>query len=203
MKYPFQIIAGDGLGVSYSSQDLIGDILESRPLGAAEIQTYCNITTGNLVIFDRAFKAREKSGLLTIQYVYNSFLSRPLGWQLNLPAVFHYPKDLTDNLIFKEKDGHVSNYTYDAASQTYVAPVGPSGTPFFQKLSDDIWKRIDPTTGNEEYYNSAGRLRSQCDVAGRTSTFVYEIPSGVYLLSQVQPAISMNFDIVKIPLRFI
>ena len=52
LSYPFKLISGKGLGLSYSSYTQIGAALPSRDLGLLKIQSFVNVNTGNLILFD-------------------------------------------------------------------------------------------------------------------------------------------------------
>jgi hypothetical protein len=45
------MITGSGLGYAYSSLAQVGDIIPVRALGQAKVKLYCNLASGNLVIW--------------------------------------------------------------------------------------------------------------------------------------------------------
>ncbi|NKB46260.1 MAG: hypothetical protein GKR77_00530 [Legionellales bacterium] len=80
---PWTLIAGSGLGYRGSSWTQVGPLLESQPLGQAQVSVFLNVTTGNTVVEDPLCQVVEGGRLLPLQFVYNSRVADPKrAWRL-------------------------------------------------------------------------------------------------------------------------
>ena len=115
LSYPFKLISGKGLGLSYSSYTQIGAALPSRDLGLLKIQSFVNVNTGNLILFDYKLELVEKKFPLELYYVYNCHAKTADSiWRLAHKYLKTVPASATAPLaILVEADGHETPYHRD------------------------------------------------------------------------------------------
>ncbi|TLY46552.1 MAG: hypothetical protein E6K54_08415, partial [Gammaproteobacteria bacterium] len=124
LAYPFNLISGLGLGISYSSFTQIGAALPSRDFGPLKIQSFVNVNTGNLTLFDHKLVLQERNFPVELCYVYNSHAATVSGiWRL----AHKYFKTLptasqTSPAILIEEDGHETSYQFDSKTKRWVSP---------------------------------------------------------------------------------
>ena len=108
LTYPFSLISGNGLGVSYSSFTQIGSALPSRDFGVLKMQSFINVKTGNLIIFDHKLIVQESNFPLEFYYVYNSQAQKVADiWRFAHRRFKFLPQpNQTLSAILIEKDGH-------------------------------------------------------------------------------------------------
>ena len=180
-KQPFTIIAGAGLGTSYSSLTQIGAIQPGGGCGAAAIKLYANISTGNLVVHDYTLTVMEQNGPLHFGYVYNLQASKPENiWQFcvasRLVKLPETTRPFGTEAILLESDGHETRYLQkESAPLYYVAPGHNNGTPYLIYHYDrSLWERYHPGTRETDYYDTNGLLRSHRDAKGRVTYYEYD-----------------------------
>ncbi|MCK4608514.1 MAG: RHS repeat protein, partial [Gammaproteobacteria bacterium] len=174
-KYPFTLIASDGLGASYSSLDQIGELLPSRTMGQAGVKAYANAANGNLVVVDHMVTAMELNAQLNLGFVYNS-QSTGNPWHFSIRSLTGIPPFHTSGAIgVIEEDGHESVYIYDTGFGAYIAPAnGKARAQITYNDSRGVWQRHDLETGCIEEYNANGNLVNRIDAKGNASHYTYD-----------------------------
>lgn len=180
IEFPFAPVAGQGLGISYSTQTQIGDILPQRSFGQGKVDVFFNVANGNLVIKDHALTLQDKNGAEEFRYIYNSQTgdSAPGAvWRLALPQFQPLPSPTATNqtAVLTEADGHETIYVYDATVNMYFAPGHGQGTPYLRY--DDTaqnWLWYHPGTQTVALYNQQGFLQQRIDPQGNQTTYEYQ-----------------------------
>src|SRR5689334_1441329 len=109
------IVAGEGLGVSYSSLEQMGKPLwPYRPIGAAKIECNLNLVNRNLHVKDTPLHFEEANGILELGFSYNHNAANiKEAWRINIKKIKDsLSKDKT-KLILIEEDGHETTYLPD------------------------------------------------------------------------------------------
>ena len=178
LAYPFNLISGLGLGVSYSSFTQMGvAALPSRDFGPLKIQSFVNANTGNLILFDHKLVLRERNFPVELSYVYNSHAQTVSGiWRLahkyfkTLPAATQ-----TSPAILIEEDGHETSYQFDSKTNRWASPYWSDSRAY---LSHDTtakkWIWFDPKTQITEIYNESGYLIQRLDSKNEATTYRYD-----------------------------
>ncbi|HEY6927263.1 MAG TPA: RHS repeat domain-containing protein, partial [Steroidobacteraceae bacterium] len=194
------VVAGNGLGLFNSSLNVLGTsgMLGRPTLGRNGGAAYVNAATGNLVL---QFSDDDLSGRgadLSLLRTYNS-LGRMLGepdptgdgWQWDqertvvfTPGAHNEGRNAGGTVTRTTGDGHVTVYTWNSATQTYVSHDGDGANDFFTfvpatagQAAEWIW--TDGSTQQRDLYSdssasSPGQLLSQTDVSGNTIKFGYD-----------------------------
>jgi len=204
-KAPFDIVTGQGLGVSYSSLNQVGSIYHSNPaFGQANVGMFVNLATGNFMVKDRPVQVQEINGLLEMGYYYNAQASSPqTAWQFSLKRLTQIPNNGTGIGILQEEDGHLTTYTLDPKQLVFNAPGLSDGTPYLTYDSaNSRWRWYHPKTQITEYYNDQGFLIARLDAEGRATSYQYDVnnnltqitgPSGnVYQINRVGQKVELN-----------
>jgi YD repeat-containing protein len=169
-KYAYSVMSSQGLGISYSSLQQIGELQPTRGIGQADVRAYINLANGNLVIRDYVCRVKERSGFLEFCYLHN--LQNGLSKWCLVPGGKYF-KQLPDgkSALLVEDDGHETTYTYDAKTGFYFAPALSNGTPYL-----DVKNNLSiyyPGTQVTENFNSEGYLANRIDREGQVTTFDY------------------------------
>ena len=178
-RFPYKVVACEGLGVSNSSLRQVGSILPTEVWGQGQLKVFANVATGNTVVQNHAAAVILNGTPFEIGFIYNSFApTMQQAWRLNvakqfkpLPSKDPYPPFIT--LI--ESDGHETKYTAtNDKPPIYVAPGLGEGTPFlhYNPNSKD-WVWTDPQTQTTEHYNEQGFIKKRVDAQGRSLEFRY------------------------------
>ena len=178
-QYPYTIIAGQGLGIGYSSYTQIETPLPNKPFGQAKLQLFANIANGNLVVKDHLHNVAEMNGNLRLGFIYNSLAATP--WRFaedkrfkELPSPDTQP--LGPRAVLIEADGHETIYTRKPNSYFYFAPHHEDGRAYFYfNAARNQWVWYHPKTQVIEYYDRRGLLRSRRDAKGRITEFTYNV----------------------------
>ncbi len=178
---PYAPIAGNGLGLCYSSLTQVGELMPQQGMGQAKIKFYANMTNGNLVLLDHVTRVKQMNGELNLGYIYNSqATSASEAWHfleckrfLNLP-LDHSSHSLPPSVTLEEKDGHLTTYTFDPDTARYFAPGHADGTPFLYIDASKNWCLYHPGTQIEECFDNNGNLMSSTDLVGRKTTYEYD-----------------------------
>ena len=177
LAYPFSLISGKGLGVSYSSWTQIGAALPSRDFGELKMQSFINVNTGNHIIFDHKMVVQENNFPLEFYYVYNSHAQTMSDiwrfahkrWKL-LPV-----STQNSSVILIEKDGHETDYQLDSKTNRWVAPYWSDGRPYLkQDAATSKWIWFDPKTQITEIYNTQGYLLERLNSRNERTTYHYD-----------------------------
>ncbi|OIZ98242.1 hypothetical protein BEV13_06915 [Rickettsiella grylli] len=131
LAYPFNLISGKGLGVSYSSWTQIGPALPSRDFGELKMQTFINVNTGNHIIFDHKIVVQENNFPLEFYYVYNSQAQTMADvWRFAHKRFKRLPQPgQTSPALLIEKDGHETLYQFDRKTNAWMAPYWSDSRP--------------------------------------------------------------------------
>lgn len=167
-QYAYGVIAGSGLGISFSSLPQVGSLLNHRKLGQAQIAVYTNLTHGNVVVQDRALTIQALNGELILAYNYNSQTKQWCFSQTK--RITQLPDGQT--AILQEGDGHATVYHYDSQQNIYVAPGCGDGTPWL-RLTPAGFEGYHPKTQITEQYDTQGYLQSRTDNQSHTTHFAY------------------------------
>lgn len=176
-KYPFSPIAGSGLGTSHSSLEQTGSLMPSEGFGGAKVKFFPNVATGNLVVKDRVLHIEELGGAIDLGYTYNSQAqSVDQCWHFSHKQFIQLPTSANKTAVLKEKDGHLTTYTFDSNTGFYFAPSGfGNGTPWLRfDDSAQQWVQYHPGSQITEYYNKQGLLQKRVDQAGRVLNYEYD-----------------------------
>jgi len=195
-EYPYGVVTGQGLGVSYSSLTQTGVTAPMKEYGQAKINLFLNISTGNLVVQDYAAKLIEANCPVEFQYTYNS-LGREVnaGWHFsNKKFTGLNPKATA--IVLQEMDGHLTTYTLDPENPNfYNAPGHGDGTPFVRFDQDmNFWIWRDAKTNITEYYDTTGLLTNKFDARGLETKYEYDNNNN--LKSIVGPS-GYRYDMVR------
>ncbi|MFM2322307.1 MAG: hypothetical protein RLZZ225_460, partial [Pseudomonadota bacterium] len=177
LSYPFKLISGKGLGVSYSSYTQIGAALPSRDLGLLKIQSFVNVNTGNLILCDHKAALVEKNFPLELYYVYNSHAETVAGiWRLAHKYLKTVPASATAPLaILVEADGHETPYHRDDKTGRWLAPFWSDSRPYLSyDAASKHWKWFDPKTQISEIYDEGGHLIQRLDSENRATEYYYD-----------------------------
>ncbi|HEY2566290.1 MAG TPA: hypothetical protein VGH95_01080, partial [Candidatus Aquirickettsiella sp.] len=177
LAYPFNLISGLGLGVSYSSFTQMGAALPGRDFGPLKIQSFVNANTGNLILVDHKLVLQERNFPVELSYVYNSHAPTVSGiWRLahkyfkTLPAATQ-----TSPAILIEEDGHETSYQFDSKTNRWASPYWSDSRAY---LSHDTtakkWIWFDPKTQITEIYNESGYLIQRLDSKNEATTYRYD-----------------------------
>ena len=171
-KYPFHLITGEGLGVSYSSNKQVGSLSPDEAMGQAQVDVFCNITNGNVAIADHPLPFAEISQPVLLGYFFNS--QAPLvknAWRLPVSS-FTAPSSDQKQLVFTETDGHQTIYSKNGA--LYFAPGLVKGTPYLQFDETRYqWFWYHPGTGMSAIYDKYGTLLQRRDAWGNRTNYTY------------------------------
>ena len=173
------LIAGAGLGTSYSSFTQIGDVMPGDPIGQAKVRVYCNMATGNLYVNPLARQFKAANGTITLGYVYNNLAAGGDNWHFTLRSLADIPAQPSTkgtHITLCEEDGHRTTYSYEPALGTYLAPVGNGGGPawLLHDASSNTWHWYNPNTGAAAKYDATGLLQEVTDARGLITTYSYE-----------------------------
>ncbi|KHK58654.1 hypothetical protein PI87_02585 [Ralstonia sp. A12] len=181
------IISGDFFGLTGNSLAGLGQrgLLGTAGEGSASQQAYVNVATGNLVLQGQDdFLASRGVGIGVVR-TYNSLgtynnENSDAWWRngyhrlINQTGTVNQPGSSIQRVA---ADGSILTYTYDTASQHYLAATG-SGQ--FDSLSYDAgsnqWTWTQSSTQNTETYTANGnqwRMTSASDLNGNTTTYAY------------------------------
>ena len=189
LAYPFNLISGLGLGISYSSFTQIGAALPSRDFGPLKIQSFVNANTGNLILFDHKLVLPAKNFPVELSYVYNSHAQTVSGiWRLahkyfkTLPAASQ-----TSPAILIEEDGCETTYQFDSKTNRWLPPYWSDSRPY---LSHDTalqqWIWFDPKTQITEIYNEQGYLIQRLDSKNKETTYRYNRTQTPWQLTDIE-----------------
>src|SRR5436190_8937793 len=177
LAYPFNLISGLGLGISYSSFTQIGAALPSRDFGPLKIQSFVNVNTGNLTLFDHKLVLQERNFPVELCYVYNSHAATVSGiWRL----AHKYFKTLptasqTSPAILIEEDGHETSYQFDSKTKRWVSPYWSDSRAYLSHdATEKKWIWFDPKTQITEIYNEQGYLFQRLDSKNEVTTYRYD-----------------------------
>lgn len=214
INYPFTIITGEGLGISYSSFKQVDSPIPWEPLGQAKVKAYVNLANGNLFVEDHALTLAEVNCPITFNYIYNSQTGNPAtAWKLAVGKRLKLPPS-GNNLTLIEPDGHETIYSKDDPKINVYRPPGlGNGLPILKY--DDVnkyWEIYYPDTHITEIYDSRGLQQSHRDLSGRTTTYKYDdkqqlsdiiTPSSHYEIKRTPGVVTINLlkDAKPIPLR--
>ncbi len=178
-RYPFTLVSGQGLGVSYSSLNQVGSVLPATEWGQAQLKLFVNVATGNLIIHDHAFKAIEGNGILDLGFKYNGYVDDPAkAWRFGPAKKFKSLPISSDanTATLIESDGHETVYTSTGGTPPlFVAPGLRDGTPhLYYDNTLKVWVWYDPGTKITEHYNAKGLLTHRFDAEGHCSYFEYD-----------------------------
>lgn len=180
MPHPFQLVAGQGLGVSYSSLNQIGTVLSNTTLGQAKLDCYINIATGNLILKTPILPMIEMGNDLEFHYVYNSLVPNN-NWRLGITKHWSRLPDTklqnkAQTAVLVETDGHETIYELSTVNNLiYKAPGYSEGTPHLTyDYINEQWVWYHPGTHVTEYYNKDGYLLQRYDMQGRVTHYVYD-----------------------------
>ncbi|MGB9087927.1 MAG: hypothetical protein WCB98_06125, partial [Candidatus Aquirickettsiella gammari] len=177
LSYPFKLISGKGLGLSYSSYTQIGAALPSRDLGLLKIQSFVNVNTGNLILFDYKLELVEKKFPLELYYVYNCHAKTADSiWRLAHKYLKTVPASATAPLaILVEADGHETPYHRDDKTGRWLAPCWSDSRPYFcHDAASKQWKWFDPKTQISEIYDERGYLTQRLDSENSATKYYYD-----------------------------
>ncbi|QOK94573.1 LysM peptidoglycan-binding domain-containing protein (plasmid) [Ralstonia pseudosolanacearum] len=181
------IISGNFSGLTGNSLAGVGQrgVLGGARQGNANQQAYVNVATGNLVLQGQDdFLASRGSGIGVVR-TYNSQgtydnQNGDAWWRNGYHRLINQSGVLNQagsSIQRVGADGSVLTYSYDAASQRYLAATG-SGQ--FDSLSydaaGDAWTWTQSSTQNTETYTANGnqwRMTSAGDPNGNTTTYAY------------------------------
>ncbi|MFZ2486274.1 MAG: hypothetical protein WAW84_06770, partial [Candidatus Rickettsiella isopodorum] len=177
LTYPFNLISGLGLGISYSSFTQLGAVLPSRDFGPLKIQSFVNVNTGNLTLFDHKLVLQERNFPVELAYVYNSHAATVSGiWRLAhkyfkaLPAASQ-----TSSAILIEEDGHETPYQFDSKTNRWVSPPWSDSRAYLSHdATEKKWSWFDPKTQITEIYNESGYLIQRLDSKNEVTTYRYD-----------------------------
>lgn len=170
--YPYTIISGSGLGLSYSSLNRIGEVNDFKGAGQANIKLYVNIANGNLIAQDHICRLVDRNGPLEIGYIFND-QARDNKWRLAAGAKKIKSITIQAACTLIEPDGHETTYTYDPSTQRYYAP-GLSGSSAYLTVEQNGYKVYHPDSQVTEIYDAKGYMQSFTDREGRDTTFSYD-----------------------------
>ena len=177
LAYPFSLISGNGLGVSYSSLTQIGPAIPSRDFGVLKMQSFINVSTGNLIIFDHKLIVQEQNFPLEFYYVYNSHAETMADiWRFAHKRFKLLPKpDQTSSAILIEKDGHETDYQFDSKTNRWLAPYWSDSRPYLHyDKPENQWVWFDPKTQITEIYNDQGYLQERLDSRNERTRYRYD-----------------------------
>lgn len=175
LSYPFNLISGKGLGVSYSSLTQIGPALPSRDFGLLPIQSFVNVFTGNLILFDYKCVLPDKNIPLEFYYVYNSHATIvDTIWRLAHKYFKKLPSVSSPLAILVEVDGHETPYQFDSQSNRWQAPYWSESRPYLtQDPATEQWRWFDPQTQITEVYNQHGCLIERLNRKNESTWYSY------------------------------
>ena len=174
IAYPFNVVTGEGLGLSYSSMTQVGALLDSKPLGQANIDVSFNAATGNLVVKDTQVRCMEPDFKVDFQWTYNS-LAASTHWHLSLSRITQF-NEKSGTITLAEADGHLTTYAQPVDNHMiYYAPYHGDGRAFFVKKDNGTWLWRSPKTQYLKVYDGkTGLLVEQISPRGRTLKYAYE-----------------------------
>ncbi|MBA2655354.1 MAG: RHS repeat protein, partial [Gammaproteobacteria bacterium] len=196
---PYSIVTGQGLGVSYSSLQQVGDIFPAKEFGQGKVKIHVNVANGNLVVFDHVCRLVEANGPLEFYYVFNHQPNNQWCLAADARRFKQLPNPSQPNIpgILIELDGHETSYIYDPVQKKYKAPGLNNGTPYLiYDNNNNQWQWYHPYTKITEIYDAAGLLRKKYDEEGRTSTYEYDTGSR---LSAIMGASGTRYEIYYTP----
>lgn len=195
MKYPFQIIAGQGKGYKKSSLNQIGEIIPARKIGEAGVALYVNVANGNYVVCDRLLSIAESNHHEQLGYVFNKLATNPATcWQLTLNKLISMD---ANHILLREKDGHETLFSISQEKLGYyVEPAfSKDGRAYIYKTTADAscgytWVLYHPDTQVTELFDDQGFLVEKRTRLGNKTRYFYDqaqqltrinLPSGHYL----------------------
>src|SRR3990167_7913594 len=159
-NFPYHLIAGSSLGVSYSSQNQIGDVLASRALGQADVQVYLNLANNNIVLMDHKHAFPEFGLPIDVSYVYNSkadTLSGQPNWRMPVKKLTTMPSrtpTLGKTAVLIEADGCQITFNQVGETGVYNGPGCGDGTPYIQFDEHvNMWTCYHPLTKTVEFFD--------------------------------------------------
>jgi YD repeat-containing protein len=201
LAYPFSLISGKGLGISYSSFTQIGAALPSRDFGQLKIQSFVNVNTGNLILFDHKLVLPEKNFPVELYYVYNSQAQTVSGiWRLAHKYFKTIPVSTTTPMaslaILVEEDGHETSYHLDDKSGLWVPPLWSDSRPYlYHDASAKQWQWFDAKTQITEIYNEYGYLIQRLDSKNEATTYSYDKTQTPWQLSAIEGPSRTRYEI--------
>ena len=196
------VVAGNGLGLFNTSVNVLGNagVLGQGVLGQSRASAYVNAVTGNLILqsLDEEISGRGSDLPQLLTYNSKGTLNGGAGqgWSfggqktLALTATVNSAGSFVDRT---ESDGHVTRFTWDIASRTYLDNTNTQladGTPSLAHEGggpDDTltwdgsqWLFVDGATQRREIYLGTGsganvaRLHSQTDTSGNVISYDYD-----------------------------
>ncbi len=176
LAYPFNLISGLGLGISYSSFTQIGAALASRDFGPLKIQSFVNVNTGNLTLFDHKLVLHERNFPVELSYVYNSHAQTVSSiWRLAHKYFKTIPASTASPAVLVEEDGHETSYQFDSKTNRWMSPYWSDSRSY---LSHDTtakkWIWFDPKTQITEIYNESGYLLQRLDSKNEATNYRYD-----------------------------
>jgi len=196
MQYPFRVFANSNLGTQYDYTAFTGEWLPFKSTGQSPALPEVNLATGNVIVKSTFVKTQEKIGEWEFGFVYNAQNTTP--WALNIPGIV----SSTDaELIFRESDGSLITYTFDAVQNAYVAPSGNHSKSTIAKFNNGF-EQVDPKTGGRKIYNASGNLELVYDARGFCMQYAYDAQgnlktitsdAGVYTVNTANSVTTLHF----------
>ncbi|WP_342146122.1 hypothetical protein [Rickettsiella endosymbiont of Aleochara curtula] len=176
LAYPFNLVSGLGLGISYSSFTQLGAALASRDFGPLKIQSFVNVNTGNLTLFDHKLVLQERNFPVELSYVYNSHAQTVSGiWRLAHKYFKTIPASTASPAVLVEEDGHETSYQFDSKTNRWVSPYWSDSRAYLSHdATEKKWSWFDPKTQITEIYNESGYLLQRLDSKNEATTYRYD-----------------------------
>jgi len=130
LQYPFRVFANSNLGTQYDYTHFTGEWLPSKAIGQSPALPEVNLATGNVIVKSTFVRTQEQIGNWEFGFVYNAQNTTP--WAMNIPGVV---SSSATQLIFRESDGSLITYTFDAVQNAYVAPSGSHSKSVITKFN--------------------------------------------------------------------
>src|SRR3989338_10421110 len=153
--YPFRVFANANLGTQFDYTDCTGELLNAHGTGHSAVLPEINPSTGNVILKSNLIKTQESTGNFELGYVYNA--QNPTPWNWNIPGVI---SSNASQVIFRERDGSVVTYLWDATQNTYVSPSGAPSKFLITRNTDGSFLQIDPKTGDQNNFDAFGKITS-------------------------------------------